>query len=53
MPRDLFKKLEETFLEYTQRYDENIKNLIKERQVEISIEELEEILDDAKNIVLK
>jgi|GEM_PF-1258198 hypothetical protein len=50
---DWMKKIEETFYSYAQRYDENIKELVKERQVEISLEELEEILQDAKNMVAK
>ena len=47
------KKMKETFYNYAEKYDENIKDLIKEHNVEISIEELEEILADAKNISIK
>ena len=43
-------KLEETFYNYTEQYDENIKKLFKEREIEISMEELKEILHDAKNM---
>lgn len=50
---DWMKKIEETFYNYAQKYDENIKELIKERELEISIEELEEILHDAKNMAVK
>jgi hypothetical protein len=50
---DLIKKMEDLFYNYTEKYDENIKLLIKEREVEISMEELEEILADAKNITVK
>lgn len=46
-------KLEETFLDYTKKYDKNIKSLFKKKEVEISMEELQEILDDAKNITVK
>lgn len=46
------KRLEETFYDYTRQYDQNIKTLIKERGVEISMEELEEILNDAKHMVM-
>ncbi|QTL98334.1 hypothetical protein GM661_10260 [Iocasia frigidifontis] len=42
------KKLEETFMEYTTVYDKNIKKLIKDRGVEISNQEIDEILHDAK-----
>ena len=45
----VFQKLEKTFFEYTKKYDENIKTLIKERGIELSMNELKEILDDAKN----
>jgi hypothetical protein len=45
----VFRRLEQTFLEYTQKYDSNIKTLVKERGIELSTNELEEILDDAKN----
>ena len=48
---DWMNKIEETFYNYTRKYDENIKELVKERGVEISNEELEEILHDAKNQV--
>lgn len=47
------QKMEETFYKYASKYDENIKSLIKKRNIEISIEELEEILRDAKNITVK
>ncbi|ACL69932.1 hypothetical protein [Halothermothrix orenii] len=43
---------EEIFYDYTKQYDENIKEIIIERNIELSIEELEEILKDAKNRVL-
>ena len=45
----VFQKLEKTFFQYTQKYDDNIKSLVKERGIEMSMNELEEILDDAKN----
>ncbi|HLV10394.1 MAG TPA: hypothetical protein VKY40_09300 [Halanaerobiales bacterium] len=45
------KKIEETFFNYTRKYDKNIKELVKKRGVEISNKELEEILHDAKNQV--
>lgn len=45
---DYMKKLEETFMEYTTVYDKNIKKLINERGVEISNQEINEILHDAK-----
>lgn len=51
MKSDLFSKMEETFYEYTKKYDQNIKSLIKDRGVELSIEELEEILHDAKMMI--
>lgn len=47
------KKMKQTFYDYAEKYDENIKSLIKEHNIEISIEELEEILTDAKNISVK
>ena len=47
------KKMEDTFFEYASKYDKNIKKLVKEKDVEISMEELEEILHDAKNISVK
>lgn len=50
---DIMRKIEEAFYDYVDRYDENIKTLIKERNVEISIEELDEILHDAKNVIVK
>ena len=50
---DMMKKMKQAFFNYTQKYDENIKSLIKENNVEISIEELDEILADAKNITVK
>lgn len=50
---DLMKKVEESFYDYTKKYDKNIKKLMKEHNVEISMEELEEILSDAKNISVK
>ncbi|MFW6306232.1 MAG: hypothetical protein ACOC1N_02485 [Bacillota bacterium] len=50
---DLIKKMEQTFFDYAVKYDNNIKALMKERDVEISIEELDEILADAKNITVK
>lgn len=52
MTKDIMKKLENTFLNYTEQYDHNIKKLVKEKEVELSIEELEEILADAKNVTL-
>ncbi|MFW6282191.1 MAG: hypothetical protein ACOC1O_05305 [bacterium] len=48
---DIMKKMEEVFIDYAEKYDNNIKALIKERNVEISMEELNEILSDAKEIV--
>lgn len=50
---DIMKKMEKAFYDYVEKYDENIKVLFKERNVEISMEELDEILHDAKNIVVK
>lgn len=50
---DIMKKMEETFFDYVEKYDENIKTLFKEHNVEVSMEELEEILHDAKNIIVK
>lgn len=47
------KKMEDTFYKYAEKYDENIKDLVKERNIEISMEELEEILQDAKNISVR
>ena len=47
------KKMEDAFYNYAEKYDKNIKSLMKERNVEISMEELDEILDDAKNISVK
>lgn len=52
MSNNMFKRLEETFFDYTKKYDENIKILIKKRGVEISTEELDEILHDAKNMTV-
>ncbi|MFP4662037.1 MAG: hypothetical protein ACLFPF_07600 [Halanaerobiales bacterium] len=49
---DMMKKMEETFFKYAEKYDENIKTLVKEHNLEISVEELEEILADAKNITV-
>ena len=48
---DIMKKMEEAFIDYAKSYDKNIKSLMKERNVEISMEELDEILADAKEIV--
>ncbi len=45
---DIIKGLEQAFYEYTQKYDQNIKDIIKEKEIEISDGELEEILKDAK-----
>lgn len=50
MAEDLMKRLESTFYQYTKNYDENIKKLIKERAIEVSMEEMDEILHDAKNL---
>ncbi len=50
---DMMKKMEQAFFNYAEKYDDNIKTLIKENNVEISIEELDEILADAKNITVK
>ncbi|MFP4016355.1 MAG: hypothetical protein ACLFUI_04930 [Halanaerobiales bacterium] len=50
---DLMKKMEEAFFDYATKYDENIKTLVQEHNIEISVEELEEILADAKNITVK
>ncbi|NLJ83730.1 MAG: hypothetical protein GX336_02340 [Halanaerobiaceae bacterium] len=47
------KKVEDLFYNYTEKYDENIKTLMQEREVEITMEELNEILADAKNITVK
>ncbi len=47
------KKVEELFYSYTEKYDENIRLLMQEREVEITREELNEILADAKNITVK
>jgi len=47
----IFSQLENSFYDYTNKYDENIKKIIKEREIEISTAELEEILQDAKNIL--
>ena len=44
--------MEDLFYNYTEKYDENIKTLMQER-VEITMEELNEILVDAKNITVK
>ena len=45
---DIFEKLADTFYDYTKKYDKNIINLVREKNIEISLEELREILDDAK-----
>lgn len=50
---DIMKKMEKTFFDYVEKYDENIKILFREHNVEVSMEELEEILHDAKNIIVK
>lgn len=50
MSTELFNRLEKAFYEYTEKYDENIISLVKEREVEISVAELKEILQDAKNL---
>ena len=36
------------FYEYTEKYDKNIISLIKEKNIEISLDEIKEILSDAK-----
>ena len=51
MGPDLFNKVEEVFYDYASKYDENIKSLFEQRNIDISQEELQEILDKAKNMV--
>ena len=46
---DIFKRLADVFYEYTEKYDKNIISLIKEKDLEISLDELKEVLNDAKN----
>ncbi|MEJ6950609.1 hypothetical protein [Natronospora cellulosivora (SeqCode)] len=48
---DIMKKMEEAFMNYAEKYDENIRELFRKRDLEISMEELDEILEDAKEIV--
>mgnify|MGYP006284292399 FL=1 len=45
---DIFNRLSEVFYEYTEKYDKNIISLIKEKNIEVSLDEIKEILDDAK-----
>ena len=45
---DIFNRLSEVFYEYTEKYDKNIISLIKEKNIEISLDEIKEILSDAK-----
>lgn len=45
---NIFGKLENTFYQYTEKYDQNIIDLVKNKNIEISLEELKEILEDAK-----
>ena len=53
MQQNMLKKLEETFFDYTKKYDKNIKRLMKKREVELSTQELNEILHDAKNMLVE
>ena len=51
MKSELVNKVEDLFYDYAQQYDQNIKKLIKQKDIEMSVEELEEVLEDAKNMV--
>ena len=51
MKVDILNQVEKIFYDYTQKYDENIKSIVKDREIELSIEELDEILEDAKKEV--
>lgn len=48
MKNRLMERLETQFYHYTERYDANILALFKERQIDIDIQILEDILFEAK-----
>ncbi len=51
MNLNVMDKLVDVFMEYTNKYDENIKKLINEKNVEVSSGQLDEILQDAKYLL--
>jgi len=51
MQSELLNKVEDIFYDYARKYDENIKNLFNQENINISNEKLQEILDKAKNMI--
>ena len=51
MAPDIMDKVEEVFFDYANKYDQNIKTLFQQYDIEISDQKLEEILDQAKKMV--
>ncbi len=51
MQSELLNKVEELFYDYARKYDENIKNIFNRENINISNDKLQEILDQAKNMI--
>jgi len=51
MNSEIFKKMEENFLRYTQKYDQNILEIAQEKKLNIGENVLRQILDEAKHRV--
>ncbi|MEC9488264.1 MAG: hypothetical protein UMV23_02120 [Halanaerobium sp.] len=46
---ELMKRLEEKFFEYAQQYDQNIVAIIQEKHLNVDLNMLQQVLDEAKH----
>lgn len=49
MSNELMKRLEQKFFEYAQQYDHNIISIVQERNLNIDLNLLQQVLDEAKH----